>query len=415
MALVNVILITSAFPFLPGEQFIESEMKFWEQQCDVDLRLIPLSMGSGQKRLTPPNTQLDTRIAELNLPRSATRPDRLIRGLLSKGMLQEFKAEADKALRKAPYMLASVSKIEAYKRAFNSIFPRMNRLDDTLIYCYWHNEACYALQDLKSTYGYRLISRVHRHDLYSNERPHGYMPSKRRYTSNIDALYALSPSAILYLMDEYKFPESRLRKAGLGVLARNISTLPSEEGSLRIVSCSNMVEVKNIEMIVDLLHELSCDRNLQIHWTHIGTGPLKESIENYCQSVLGNIEHLSYSLAGHFNNEEVFDFYHKSKVDFFVNVSHSEGQPVSIMEALSCSIPVVGPDVGGVSEMLEDGINGILFKHPQTVSDIARRLRSMRFLKDGKYRRAAFDSFSRLFDADKVYPEFIHSILESSR
>ncbi|MBU1616093.1 glycosyltransferase, partial [bacterium] len=37
-----------------------------------------------------------------------------------------------------------------------------------------------------------------------------------------------------------------------------------------------------------------------------------------------------------------------------------EGLPRAIMEAMSASLPVVATDVGGVSELVQDGVTGIL-------------------------------------------------------
>lgn len=412
MPLTNVILISSSFPFLPGEQFIETEIKFWQEQQDVRLRIMPLSMGSGRKRWTPESTYLDTRIAQLNPPASAYRPDRLLKSIVSERMLKELIAEPKKRFRKLPYMLASVSKINSYKSAFINIFSSIENLDKTLVYSYWHNEACYALQELKPEYQYRLISRIHRHDLYSHERPHGYMPMKSRHTGNIDALYALSPSAMSYLKDEYQFPQELLRTARLGVLARGVSNPTPDKLKLHIVSCSNIVEVKNLDMIVDILKAISTDSDLNIHWTHIGEGPKKRHLEKYFRTVLGKSGNVSLSFTGQLGNDEVFSFYLRNNIDFFINVSRSEGQPVSIMEALSCSIPVVAPNVGGISEMLEDGVDGLLFERSQSAPEIAERLKAMNFLKESKFRLAALKCFREKFDAHKVYPEFIRSILE---
>jgi len=48
--------------------------------------------------------------------------------------------------------------------------------------------------------------------------------------------------------------------------------------------------------------------------------------------------------------------------DVFILSSKYEGLPISIIEAMRAGLPVIGSDVGGVSELIDNGKNGFLFK-----------------------------------------------------
>jgi glycosyltransferase involved in cell wall biosynthesis len=64
-----------------------------------------------------------------------------------------------------------------------------------------------------------------------------------------------------------------------------------------------------------------------------------------------------------------------NSVDLFLNVSTTEGVPVSIMEAFSAGIPVYATNVGGTSEIVNSG-NGKLMDKDLTPEKLAHEIRS---------------------------------------
>ena len=73
------------------------------------------------------------------------------------------------------------------------------------------------------------------------------------------------------------------------------------------------------------------------------------------------------------------------EADLALLTSHSEGVPVSLMEAMAVGVPVLGPRVTGVPELIEDGRSGLLID-PQDVPGIAAAIRA---LTDGSLDTAA--------------------------
>lgn len=59
-----------------------------------------------------------------------------------------------------------------------------------------------------------------------------------------------------------------------------------------------------------------------------------------------------------------------SELSIFVLATHTEGLPVSIIEAMLFGLPVVASRVGGIPELVEDGVTGILVK-PESSEELA--------------------------------------------
>jgi L-malate glycosyltransferase len=62
-----------------------------------------------------------------------------------------------------------------------------------------------------------------------------------------------------------------------------------------------------------------------------------------------------------------------SELSIFVLATHTEGLPVSIIEAMSFGLPVIASRVGGIPELVEDGVTGILVKS-ESSEDLARAI-----------------------------------------
>lgn len=87
----------------------------------------------------------------------------------------------------------------------------------------------------------------------------------------------------------------------------------------------------------------------------IGKGPDRESLEQRVES-LGIKKHIIW--LGERGQEEVFRLY--SIMDIFIMPSLYEGFGLAAAEAMAAGLPVVGTEVDGLSEIIEDGKTGYL-------------------------------------------------------
>jgi glycosyltransferase involved in cell wall biosynthesis len=98
-----------------------------------------------------------------------------------------------------------------------------------------------------------------------------------------------------------------------------------------------------------------------------------------------------------------------------VNASTSEGIPVSMMEAHCSGIPVIGPNVGGVGEIVRTGVNGILLEPPLSSDTLATAIQSIVEMRLEDYAALcvrARASWEERFSAAANYPAFVQAVAQ---
>lgn len=150
-----------------------------------------------------------------------------------------------------------------------------------------------------------------------------------------------------------------------------------------------------------------------ITWTHIGSGELQKELEGLALSKLSDKPNVTFHFAGQLTNKEVLNFYTTHPVDLFINVSATEGVPVSIMEAMSFGIPVIATDVGGNSEIVT-GENGHLLSADPSANEVKEAIgffvklsneERQRYIKNS--RKTWEENYNALFN----YQTFVSDLL----
>ena len=407
---MKIAILTNAYPYLPGEQFIEDEIGYWAAQAGVDVTLLP-ALAAGTPRAVPPGIAVD-----LGMARSA-RVMRLwfvLRALGSAVFRRELawlRHSRKLQARTATRALLHVSKVleqAAQLRRYASIHGRID-----VAYCYWNEtQACAAVLARRAGAVRKVVSRVHGYDLYEARRPRGYMPLKRQFVADCDAIFALSREARDYLRQTYGAPPESIRICPLGVPLAPTLARPSPAGCLHVVSVSSCLPVKRLDRIVDAL-ELLARRHPDVclGWTHIGGGPLLEETRALAQRKLSGLANVTCTFAGELPNHAVKAYYRGVPVDMLVNASESEGMPVSIMEAMSAGVPAIAPDVGGVASLVSDRCGALLGAHPDA-REIADAMARVAFADErDKLRVQARQTIESGFDAARNYRDFVAGVV----
>lgn len=127
-------------------------------------------------------------------------------------------------------------------------------------------------------------------------------------------------------------------------------------GPLRLLSVGRLVWQKAQYLLLDACAGLA-RKGHGFHLRLVGEGPLRPELEARIRS-LGLEDQVT--MTGAMPQDAVWEEYRKA--DIFILSSVSEGSPFVIMEAMACGIPVVAPALHGIPEMIEDGIDGKLFR-----------------------------------------------------
>lgn len=131
-----------------------------------------------------------------------------------------------------------------------------------------------------------------------------------------------------------------------------------------------------------LLRAMSMLRNegVELRATFVGEGPERAAIMAEI-SRLGLSNHVR--LTGALGQEDVLQELRGAHVLALTSFGQGEAAPVSVMEAMSCGLPVVVSRIGGTEDMIDDGQDGLLVSQ-QSEAEIAAALR--RLAKDSALR-----------------------------
>ncbi len=364
-----LIILINDFPYNIGEPFFETELPFLSKKFDkIILFSVNGKINEKETRSYPKNVDC------YPLSCNHNRIKYTLLGLFSKQEIFNLKEIKGKKKLSAAYLLGKNNSI--YKKIYKILLNILKPDDSVLIYSYWLTLGISAIrlkQRLSCRFGHdiKLVSRCHGYDVYSEMMPFNFHPFQETIISFYDLVAPCSEFGANYLKAKYPCVKEKIQSYRLGTIDYGISTFSNEKCKV-LVTCSGLRPVKRLDLFANAFVILAHE-NENIRWFCIGDGEQKSRIIDILQKgkVLDKVE-----MVGNIPNSEIFNIYKKMNFYFFINVSASEGIPVSIMEAISFGIPVIATDVGGNSEIVEDS-NGYLIKKdiaPEELSNFIKEV-----------------------------------------
>src|SRR6266498_4663301 len=223
-----------------------------------------------------------------------------------------------------------------------------------------------AAVELKNRLGLPLISTIHATEIGRGGSLDG---EYRRKVRDIERLLVEQSDGIIccsnYMLDHIQHV--------LGAVKTKVRVIPNGVESSRfnggrqpqlilagisedrkiILYVGRIVREKGIFTLLDALEKLR-KQGKDVSLVLVGEGPLKEDL---AKEVLRRKLNDRVKLAGFVDEKKLVSLYNSS--DAFVLPSHFEPFGMVALEAMASRVPVVVSDVGGLSEIVEDGITGV--------------------------------------------------------
>ncbi len=399
-------LFTNKYPYASGESFLENEIIFTASKFEK-VYIFPRITTDTYIREIPDNAILvnlfDKSFSYNSKAIFFSQFFRIIKILFNEFYHTPQKIFFLKKIRRWISILSQNINISNQLKVY--IEKNKEESLEPVFYSYWMNDWALSCALLKQKDDInKFVFRILGYDIYDERWEGNYMPFRYFIYSQTDKVIALSKSAEKYAKNKNMFPE-KVTHSYFGTNDYGLSIF-NPDNEFTIYSCSNIIALKRLNLIIDVLKNIK----FKVKWIHRGSGELEEKLLNDVKTLPSNV---SFELLGRVNSyEESLIKTKNTSINLFMNVSETEGLPVTIMEVASMGIPIFATDVGGTAEIMNDKTGYLLEKDFDTVK-IAQLITEFKDSSKNtiEYRNGVRAYWNEHFKASKNYEKFCELLL----
>jgi glycosyltransferase involved in cell wall biosynthesis len=159
-------------------------------------------------------------------------------------------------------------------------------------------------------------------------------------------------SQLMFFSAPTDWPKIRIIHCGVQPSLYASDGTGGPEDGLRLLFVGRLAPVKGLRLFMEAMSNL-LPRLPHLRLTIVGDGPDRKELEALALPLGDSVQFLGYR-----SQSDVAALMKAS--DIIVLPSLAEGVPVVLMEAMASAKPVIATQVAGVSELVEDGVNGCL-------------------------------------------------------
>jgi glycosyltransferase involved in cell wall biosynthesis len=283
-----------------------------------------------------------------------------------------------------------------------------------ILHSHRYKENLLAFFASKAFAGCRLITTQHGLPEIQTMRPSlsGKVKSKVNFfilKHYFHKVVAVSDDIQSFFLNNLCFSPNRIKVIHNGINIPAEVSSPSTRRPLLVGSSGRLFPVKDYPLMVSIARALK--RNGDFSFVLAGEGPERKRVE---QAIVACDVADQFHLKGHLDD---MNSYYK-ELDLYLNTSIHEGIPMTILEAMARGLPVVAPAVGGIVEIVDDGVEGFLV-HSRDPEDYAEKCL---LLQDVGLRKqmgqAARKKVEKMFSAEYMtsqYYQLYRDLIEDKR
>ncbi len=360
----GLLLFTSEFPIKLTEPFLVAEFELFKEKFDAIL-VIPIDLDPIK------DFQYNSERVHVFIPEfKFIYPQVFFYSMMWKELWFIFSRW--KNGNKLLALKTAVKSCMRSKQIAKQVSAKMNVDVKWYGYSFWTDDAALSLSFLqRENKVVRSVSRAHGFDLYESVHPNNYLPFREFIFTTLNQVLTVSKHGAEYInQNGVSHKKNKAKAIYLGTQVQEKATLKPNQKRLLLISCAVVTPIKRLHLIAEALMTI---KDLKIDWVHIGGGAGLNELKKLCSHCPSNI---SVDFLGQLSHATVLNYYKGvNEIPIFINVSWSEGIPVSIMEAFSFGFPAIATNVGGSSEIIDNNVNGYLIQRDFDKNKLAELIR----------------------------------------
>jgi N-acetyl-alpha-D-glucosaminyl L-malate synthase BshA len=165
-----------------------------------------------------------------------------------------------------------------------------------------------------------------------------------------------------------------------------------------VIHVSNFRPVKRVDAAIEVFRRIR--EKVHARFVLLGDGPVREAAE-------AQVSEAGLERDVLFLGEQHDLVPYLSAADLFLLPSAQESFGLAALEAMACEVPVVASRVGGLPEIIEDGVTGVICA-PEAIAEMSER--GIALLTDGAARermgRAAAEDVRTRYCTERIVPQY---------